>query len=157
MIEKNLEYNFLSIEIELDKCKIKIGVFYKSPSLSNDDFIQFIGDKLNRYENFILVGDANIDIHRKDNIEKRYTDMILEEGYEIINGYNPTRVTDSTASLIDHVITDLNYKYVFKCEVLFNGISDHYSIHTTVDIKKNNEKQNEKIILKKMNYSPLLW
>ena len=82
-----------------------------------------------------ITGDINIDFFRynTDNQTSEYLDMLLDLGYlPIIT--KPTRITDHSATLIDHIYTNVPQKVV-KSGIILAGITDHLPIFCTADNK----------------------
>jgi hypothetical protein len=66
-------------------------------------------DLLGKYKNMLIVGDANIDLLEKNTTSAIYKSIIYTNNYNIINRLdknNATRVTDTTSTIIDHIIDD---------------------------------------------------
>ena len=67
------------------------------------------------------------------NQTSEYLDILLSLGYlPIIT--KPTRITDHSATLIDHIYTNVPQKVV-KSGICLAGITDHLPIYCTVDNK----------------------
>ena len=101
--------------VEIDSCNkqkhIMIGCIYKHPSANVDEFTTVL-DKflnqlnMNKYEVYIL-GDMNIDLlkHHTHLQTGRYLDMLYSHNLlPVIT--KPTRITNHTATLIDHIYTN---------------------------------------------------
>ena len=107
----NSNYEACFIEIEKKNAKnILVGVVYRAHT-SIDDFtidIDKIFDKINS-ENKItyVMGDFNIEL-LKDDTDRRihdYIDLIYSYSF-IPTIYKPTRITETTATLIDNILTN---------------------------------------------------
>ena len=104
-----------------------MGVVYRAHT-SIDDFtidIDKIFDKINS-ENKItyVMGDFNIDL-LKDDTDRRihdYIDLIYSCSF-IPTIYKPTRITETTATLIDNILT--NCDSVQNSAIFVTDISDH--------------------------------
>ena len=124
----NSNYESCFIEIERKNAKnILVGVVYRAHT-SIDDFtldIDKIFDKINS-ENKItyVMGDFNIDL-LKDDTDRRihdYIDFIYSYSF-IPTIYKPTRTTETTATLIDNILT--NCDSVQNSVIFVTDISDH--------------------------------
>ena len=85
-----------------------------------------------------ITGDIKIDFfqYNTNNQTSEYLDMLLSLGYlPIIT--KPTRITDHSATLIDHIYTNVPQKLV-KSGICLVGITDHLPIFCTVDNKLPN-------------------
>lgn len=122
------------IEITRPKAKkLIIWTIYRAPEGSVNTFI----DDLNRYiqnlednTELILLGDYNIKWNPKDNAERsekrKLSNLAYSHGLEqLIN--EPTRVTESTATIIDMIFTNSKHRIV-DSGVIHLGLSDHFMI-----------------------------
>ena len=122
----NFESCFIEIE-RLNAKNILVGVIYRAHT-SVDDFtldIEKVFNKTNS-ENKItyVMGDFNIDL-LKDDISRPihdYVDFIYSKSL-IPTIYKPTRITESSATLIDNILT--NCENVQKSAIIITDISDH--------------------------------
>ena len=89
-----------------------------------------------------ITGDINIDFFRYNtekpnktiqNQTSEYLDMLLSFGYLPIIS-KPTRIADHSATLIDHIYTNVPQKVV-KSGICLAGITDHLPIFCTVNNK----------------------
>ena len=90
---------------------------------------------------FHILGDINININKRSSQDVNYRNATESNGaFQLFT--KPTRVTDSTATVIDHIIT--NDKIHKLCPyVLPANLTDHYPTICMMDnltIKKNNTK-----------------
>ena len=138
------EFQFFKIK----NCKgnrktIILGNIYRSPASSNkpekfNNLFDKILQKLNtnRYANKIkyLVGDINQDLIKYDNDDdcQNLIDNAHNNGFvQIVS--RPTRITEHSATLIDHVYTN-NIDSTLSCNILTLDISDHLATHTRVTL-----------------------
>ena len=134
-----------SVFIEIDstafgtKSNIIIGVIYRMPDLSFDVFNERMCDISNvvTKEKKIgyLVGDLNIDLlkHEEHRPTSDFVDILYANNmFPLI--VKPTRVTDKSATLIDHIMTnnfDIYSRH--KQGILMSSISDHYALFHIAD------------------------
>ena len=73
----------------------------------------------------VLIGDININFlqYNANNFTSEYLDMILEMGFMPLIT-KPTRITDHTATLIDHIYTNVPEK-VINAGICTADITDH--------------------------------
>ena len=131
----------LFVEISLDK-KAKgliLGVIYRHPQNNFTTFQEQYCKLLNQlsYEkrNYIISGDINIDIlsaNHKPTIPNYLNELYSVTCCNIIN--IPTSISDSSATLIDQMYTNMLQNEVHG-RVLMNDISDHLPIFCTVLVK----------------------
>jgi len=125
----------------------RFTVLYKSPKEKINTFLEFLDRKLeilndNEHKNIIL-GDINIDVRRKNKNAKKYIDILSQHNVkQIIN--EPTRVTDRTQTIIDHLITNIE---TIQWQINKNSVSDHFMI----EITSINEKMLHDISRKSIN------
>ena len=128
MNEKVFESIFVKIEWKYDT--ITCGTIYRSlmtDSTSNQQFITNLGSVLSHLKpntKCFIYGDFNYNLLQAEN---RYTSKIIETMfddcfYSLIN--KPTRITNSSATVLDHVWTNI-YSQVIKAKILLHPISDH--------------------------------
>ncbi|PNF31582.1 hypothetical protein B7P43_G00791 [Cryptotermes secundus] len=133
-IEKTLEVT--GMEIMCDKIKLIILALYRSPSGVMNEFFNLLIDILqqlaqkDRY--IILVGDLNINTMENGCGHKQLLDII--NAYNMIMTINiPTRVTESTATIIDQIITNIPVNCYYT-NVINSLLSDHYAQCITINI-----------------------
>ena len=112
---------------------------YRSPSENVDKFIDALDDvlrSLDRHKNkqTLLTGDLNIDLIKFSNDCHCQNLISVFEKYGLVQLVSrPTRVTDHSATLIDHVYTN-DVANVISCNVLTTDISDHLAVLTTITL-----------------------
>ena len=129
--------------------KYLIGVVYRHPNTSKLDFITKFSEILQKIscanvESFI-VGDFNIDTHCRtfhelSRYSKDYLLSISSNGFSQLIDI-PTRVSTSSRTLIDHVITNVTHKHLIP-GLIQSDISDHFPTfviaHNTKKVVDNN-------------------
>ena len=137
---------FVKVNIELERKNTYksyiVGNFYRSPSYNAStlhDYLETLLSTLDRHgnKNITLGGDFNIDLCRydHDNNCQALIDTATRHNYvQLIN--RPTRVTQHSATLIDHVYTNK------VCDVVSTGvvtydISDHLGIYVTIALREH--------------------
>src|SRR3989442_3175103 len=134
---KRLSTEYLFLEIAKDNLRYLIGGFYRHPSSNISDFCSKL-ENLFQSQSFrrskltcILAGDFNVDLLKYD------THSDVANFIDILVNYNflpltviPTRVTDSTATIIDHIYFRPTNGATSNIELALNGcltvdISDH--------------------------------
>jgi hypothetical protein len=109
VLYKNNKCNMLIVEVVIcENIRQKICTFYRSPNLDPlDEFFNSFDEFLSKYKGMIVVGDANIDLLEKNNTTFKYKTTISTNNFRIINKLDvdhATRITDSSSTLIDHVL-----------------------------------------------------
>ena len=160
-LERIIETLFIEITTE-DNKKLVIGSIYRpgtrNPGMTfTEQFAQFsdtlsglLSDLGSTYDNVYIFGDFNLDILKLDENKfiSEYIDTLFSHGFlQIIT--KPTRVSDNSATLIDHILTNSLCEQ-FDSYILCHHISDHFPIIHFLKLKKNKIKQ---LKLKTRNFS----
>ena len=114
------------------KCKnIIIGNFYRSPSFKPELFCEDINSRIEqilyRYPNkeLIMLGDANIDLLNHEAYKPAQTLLNLMSQNGLVPVISrPTHVSDTYATLIDHIYTNAIMRYR-SSGVITDPIADH--------------------------------
>ena len=153
-VHKSIENSFrrrLDLEIEAIECiwveindsktkPLLVGYVHRNPASSQgwpDDFISMMDKVTECNANNLLLGDFNIDLFKQPPAWNNTTALVgLEQLVE-----EATRVTKSSATLIDHICTN-NKQQVSKVKVVESGISDHSVIfcHWSIKLPKQNPR-----------------
>ena len=145
---KDLETNSIEViwlELLLSNKPILLCSIHRPP---NDDS-HLIHDWLTHMEDMltwaysenkplVLTGDFNIDLLKEDNSNTLRTEWeSLYENFELVQIIKePTRVTDRSKSLIDHIYCSVDLP-VLKHAVVQYGISDHFPIVSAFDVRNH--------------------
>ncbi len=127
-----------SIFVEIQMCMNKsfiVGVVYRPPTpphanldLFSQSFINIVNTINDEHKKLLVAGDFNIDMLKFQNHPK--THSFVEEIFTL--GLTPlitrpTRVTTHSATLIDHIYTNLNYLNTTS-GIIISDIADHFGI-----------------------------
>ena len=110
-----------------------VGVIYRAPGSNPDTFLQYINDIQNciQRENkqLIYMGDFNLDLLNLSSHPPTEEFLEINLSHSVIPMITkPTRITSSSATLIDNIFTNsVNASKCLKCIVPLD-ISDHYPI-----------------------------
>ena len=125
------------IEIENKKSKnVAIGCINRHPNNDCNLFYELLRNTLvtlnNKGHEVVLIGNINIKFlqYNANNITSEYLDMILEMGFMPLIT-KPTRITDHTATLIDHIYTNVPEK-VINAGIFTADITDHLPVFCTI-------------------------
>ena len=118
-----------------------LGNVYRTPSCRPDKFNKLFDTILqkfdnNRYSNKLIyiVGDFNQDLikYDLDNDYQNLIDNVHNRGFvQLVS--RPTRITEHTHTLIDHVYTN-NVENVLSCNILTLDMSDHLATNTKISL-----------------------
>ena len=129
--------------VEIISCKHKniiAGVVYKPPNANFNDFITCFHNLIQRITNenksCLISGDFNLNLidcdHRSQ--PQEFLDLIFSSAcIPLIN--KPTRITQSSATLIDNIFT--NILPPPKSGIIVTDISDHFPIFTSFSFNAN--------------------
>ena len=133
--------------VKINHCKkfnksLIIANIYRSPSRQPHKFIELLENVLQKFERHkqkqvLLLGDFNIDLikHNCDINSQNLIDTTTNHGFvQLIS--RPTRITDHSASLIDHIYTNKLTKVV-RTSVVTHDLSDHLATLVTVSLDAN--------------------
>ena len=98
------------------------------------------------------MGDFNIDLLKVDS--RRSTHDYLEFIYShslMPMIYKPTRITESTATIIDNILT--NTENIIKSSILVTDISDHFPTTLSTNIECATTSVNAKRVMYTRNHS----
>lgn len=139
----NQENNQILI-INIPNKNINFGIIYRPPSTNISKFINFFDSILHKYKNTLFVGDININLLNDNNFIKSYKNMLISNGFNILNDLNqPTRVDNirNTTTIIDHIISDC----IKDIQIILDDYA--YSDHKIINLKiKNFFKKHKNII-----------
>ena len=148
---QNNEVEDLWIEILLPHTKpIFIGTFYRAPkNLNATNCINETISKLPLECDTILLGDFNYCLLKNNH---KFAQVLHTSGYkQLIN--EPTRITNTTESLIDHIYVN-NVEKISQSGVIQTGISDHFITFCTMKTTRNTiGKHTTKNIRQMKNYT----
>lgn len=123
-----------------------IGAIYRPPNQRYKTFLKYFDSELehimNENKKVTILGDFNIDLGKPANPEnKEYQRLITKYNLEILNkDAGPSRISKTTATTIDHVITSDN-SYIKTSTVQCN-YSDHDFILSIDEAKIDNNAHN---------------
>ena len=119
-----------------------IGNIYRSPSSKPIEFLhslETILSKLGRHRNkqIVLVGDFNLDLIKYDYDSncQQLIDITTRFGF-IQTISKPTRITDHSATLIDHIFTNQIHNMYYSGIVTYD-ISDHLGTYISISLQGN--------------------
>ena len=119
----------LFVKISIEGKSYVIGVIYRPPKSNFISFLEKYKDILEflQGKNAVVCGDLNVDLAKYDvnsNV-KSFVDTSIENSFlPLIN--RPTRVTDHSATIIDHFWTN-DLSVDIKSGILMNDCSDHFA------------------------------
>ena len=151
-----------SLFIEVDRTNmikeknIVIGVIYRPPNTDIPHFIDIMKDTLDKIKNenkiCYLVGDYNINLINIEShsLTSEFNDVMYSGGFiPLIT--RPTRVTQTSATLIDNIYSNqiLDRDHSLN-GIMMTDVSDHYPIF---HVAKYSHPQNNEISITRRNYT----
>lgn len=152
------EIEAIWVDIFLPRSKpLLIGTVYRPERplhVTNfvENFEQVLA-KINHSHEVYILGDFNVDLvkNKKDPMAKKYLNCLSGAGFSNIID-EPTRVTETTESLIDHVLIN-NISMVSQSGVTPLRISDHYLTYCTRKAKRHVYNSHNTVTMRSMkNY-----
>ena len=128
---QNTDLEDLWIELLLPKTKpILIGTCYRAQD--NNKLFTCLESTLSKIQpdaEAHILGDFNICLLKNSNLAKNYKNLLKSFNFtQLIN--SPTRVTQTSSTLIDHIHTS-NTDKICQAGVIETGLSDHYITYCT--------------------------
>ena len=147
-------YESIVIEISPESGKkIIVGVIYRpntAPRADMDIFtttLHEIIDQINMEHKLgVIMGDMNVDLlkYSSHDATDTYVDGIFSRGF-IPRIFKPTRITHTSATLIDHIITN-DIAHSSTSGIIINDVADHFAVFyistSTLHNTKSQIKQN---------------
>ena len=129
---ENTEHIFIEI-LNTDAKNIIVGMIYRAPSDNIDIFLKNFDACLNviaqENKEVYVMGDFNINLLKTDN-NTTLTFLSILSSYNFHPHIsNPTRISDTTKTLIDNIFSNV-YTKTFDNGVLYYDISDHLPVFT---------------------------
>ena len=132
------------IELSIAKSKIIVGVVYRPPNSSINDFSNIINDILttanNEKKQCYVMGDFNIDILKHNSTD--FVNTIYSNNFFPLI-IKPTRVNLTSSSLIDNIFTNVS-NYKISSGVLVTDLTDHFPIFCKCHISHHNNSNSSK-------------
>lgn len=129
-------YNTILIELINNETKIKLLTAYKSPSDNTNEFIKHLDYIFTKYDKILYAGDTNINLLDDNTTVASYKNMLESNGICICNQItvdNATRVTSTTATVLDHVLSTKDI--ISELNLIDAAVSDHKIIFMKIKEK----------------------
>lgn len=130
------------IEIKSIKC-IFISLYtvpgYSMSKLFLDKFrflLQTLEKEI-RFKKVVIASDFNINLLKKDKSSEYFQTVVNEFGF-VINNRDPTRITNTTVSCIDNILTSVNFGKGQLCNIN-TSFSDHNALLLSLPNKLNRQ------------------
>ena len=120
---------FIKLELRNGEC-VALGSVYRPPNTDpkkfNEEYCVIISQIKKECQNVVIGLDHNMDFLKSNKHESTqdFINQNLELGM-LPMVTRPTRITKTSATLIDNIIVSMNYIGRYNCNVLIDNISDH--------------------------------
>ena len=150
------------VEINLKNSRpIIIGDIYRIPNTDPDIFIENYDNILTKVElenkDIIIGTDQNLDFLKLDSYPK--TEKFLQDNLDrgiLPNITKPTRITHSTATLIDNIYTKFRHSPQVQACILLSQLSDHLPCLLLIDKRVEPKKKSVSFTTRKLDDNTLL-
>ena len=143
------------VDIELPCRKtLLVGLVYRHPWNDLHKFTDAFTNRLNSFKSkqmFTILGDFNIDANKSscNGLIKNYFDQVYSTGcIQLIS--NPTRVTDKSRTIIDHIYTNYIHADLMTPRVITHDISDHWPTFVQIQTTLAKRKTHNRPIVRKI-------
>ena len=149
IIDYSSELECLRIEATFDEANIKnFCVVYRPDGVKFTVFLDLFESLLlflkTLKHDCTLFGDFNIDTVTDDNEKRKYVNLLAAYENEIQNS-SPTRVTTTSSTCLDHVISG----FPIEIKTVKVTISDLYALQSEIPILLNDKKGEEPMLLRR--------
>ncbi len=160
------ESNICNPDIELFWIKLSlkcarptyICCLYRPPDGSSKNFVEKLENQMetiidNPANDLIIMGDVNIDMNKWDNNSRTLHNFTIKHSLtQIIT--KPTRITETTSSVIDHIYVNNTELYV-HCGTLEPGLSDHSMVFVCRKQAKISKEKKSITVRNYRNFDPI--
>ena len=136
------EFLFVEINTGPKNKNIILGNIYRSPSHDPQNFIDklseiYVNLDKNMHKNIVLLGDINIDMiqHDTDTHAQNYFNCMSQHGLIPVIS-RPTRITDHSMTLIDHIFTNSLSNFL-KSGILKDPFADHLGVFIKISLNNS--------------------
>ena len=168
MISDNLKYrsrpdlehktNILEhcvVELKLGNKNILCSSCYHALNTDVDLFLAEYATLLNNLKESkskIVMGmDHNLDLLKFSKHRPTSDFVLLNENISLIPSITrPTRITNSSATLIDNIFVNSDFVRSLKSQIIINDISDHLPVCIVIENVNIGVKENRKIVTRKI-------
>ena len=143
-IDDSVEFCTVSVKVT-ENLNVKVVGFYRPPSANPVNFSQYLEENIvssfRPSEIVFMGGDANIDLSINNNVTNQYMNILYSGGFLPVITL-PTRVTDTSSTLIDHFWVTVGAHVLPG--VLENSITDHKLIFLCMTVPRRVESTKKK-------------
>ena len=156
LIESNPHFENISVEIKTCSSESILSCIYRPPNTDQKLFIKSfteLGNKvyLEKNKEWIIGLDHNMDLIKSEqhaNTETFLEEILRLELYPLITC--PTRVTKSSATLIDNILVSRSLYNKSSSAIIINDLSDHLPCISVIDNMKSRKGETIELIKRDM-------
>lgn len=141
--------NSLIVQIDCKGTKLNLATFYRPPQASLENSTNFLEGILRNNKNILLIGDVNINLLETTNTVKDYANSLELISCKILNKIDPTsatRETNATRTIIDHIISDMQFKEdQVNIRMEEHPLMDHKLIYLKTKLGTPNRKKYQRL------------
>jgi len=135
-----------------------VGAVYRHPNSNKKNFIECLNEAITELSNvkcyYFILGDININTSSKtSHLTQEYLNMLASNSASSVIT-SPTRVTDITSTVLDHILTNES-RYSLTPFVINYVISDHYPVMVLISCKFTPSSTSQKLV-KSQNHKSLI-
>lgn len=149
-------FESLFVTIKLNGRSIVVGCIYRSPSSCIGDFLSTLNNVLGEVSNVglsnvVIGGDINVDLLKGSSVANGLSDIFSCFSYHQVI-CRPTRVTSSTASLLDQIWTTADIDRI-KAGVIKSFTTDHFPIFIRIKYNLRGFSSSARVDVERRNYN----
>ena len=155
MTEKEAESTFIEVIAKNEK-KLVIGSLYRAPNTREEIFIDYIKETIHKIKSekgqkeIILGMDQNLNLLKANQHKGTNQFMDIMMDFDMIpTTTRPTRITNTTATLIDNIYISGKIQRNYESHLILSDISDH--LPSLLLLKQTKVKDKTPIELKSRN------
>ena len=131
-------FESMMVELKTHKDSVYLCTIYRPPNCNEKDFLKNYKRQLNKLSTqqlsrLVIEIDHNLDLLKQDKHRPTHEFIEMNLEYQLIPTITkPTRITRSTATLIDNIIVGKNFQMIMDPSIIVSDISDHYPCLLTI-------------------------
>ena len=150
----------LFIEIKGNHHNMLIGAIYRPPNTPVGSFLNHYSDmcsKLHKHKHVIIGLNHNLDLLKstRHSQMQQFLEITLEANL-ILTITKPTRVTNTSATLIDNILIKSDLHETHRSNVIIDNISDHYPSILAIDNPHLSIVESQQVTVHKINENEIV-
>ena len=150
----------LFVEIKGNHHNMVMGAIYRPPSTSVGHFLNSYSDmcsNLHKHKHVIIGLDHNLNLLKstRHSQMQQFLETTLEANL-IPTITKPTRVTNTSATLIDNILIKSDLHETHRSNVIINNISDHYPSILAIDNPDLSTVESQQVTVRKINENEIV-